>query len=103
MPEHKGKSYPLRRGMIVRYKKSIVTKKNGKYFNGGHTFVTGTIVNESYNDNMQHIFKIKDEKEKHHFVKASHLYQTAEIVSLGTYTYWDDLKENHAVIRSKKS
>ena len=96
VPIFKGKSYPLRKGMMVSYKKPIEIRKNGKCFNGGYTFVTATIIN-ARNDQNQHIFKIRDSKGKQQFIKASQLYQTVEIISLDTYTYWDDLKENFAV------
>lgn len=81
--------------MVVRFKKPKWKFKRGRREACGYSFVIGSITGESYEETV-HVFEIEDRKGSIHRVKGGHLYQSAEIVSLGTYGYWDNLRENFA-------
>jgi hypothetical protein len=86
MPRFKGKEYPLRKGMTITFRND-----NGSYR-------TGKILNDWYTCSRTHLFRVDTNKGKFTMV-GRELYETAKIVSLGTYTYWDNLKENVALRR----
>lgn len=90
MPEFEGKNYPLRTGMVIKFKKPnwIPTTKTSKsrFKQKGFKEITGKIIHDSYGDQTnQHTFTILADDGTKHFIKGRHLYETAEILDLGEY------------------
>jgi hypothetical protein len=83
MPKFKGKEFPLRKGMTITFR-----NKNGSY-------QTGKILNDWYTYCRTHLFKVETNKGKF-TITGRKLYETAEIRSLGSYTYWQELIDSVA-------
>jgi hypothetical protein len=91
MPIFKEKNYPLRTGMIVKFKKPKWEKRyQGRWTKRGNVEITGKIIHDSYGkETNQHTFTILDNNGKKHFIKGRHLYESAEILDLGDYSVED--------------